>query len=107
MALLAFPIEPSTPNQRMDFALDGTRYVFEFRWNDRDQAWFMSMFDEQESPIMESVKITLGSIIGSHYVDPRKPPGPIFAADLSNLNQEAGIDDLGERVQVYYSEVDA
>lgn len=48
-----------TPNQRQRVTLDGTEYVLKFRWRERTQGWYISIYhaDESETPIVEGRRL--------------------------------------------------
>lgn len=100
--VLTLPFVPSIPFYQFSTTLDGVNYNFNVRWNTRDGAWYFDLSDDQENLIIAGVKIVLGVALARRSTDPRMPPGVFFAGDVTNSGTDAGIDDLGARVQVYY-----
>lgn len=98
----ALPLIPSEPNYRLGTQLDGTQYVIDCRWNSRAEAWYLDVLDANADPIRTGIKIVLGAALGARCTDPRFPQGLFLASDLSGQGREAGLDDLGVRVFVYY-----
>lgn len=96
------PVQPSVPFQTFGTVLDGIQYVLNFRWNGRAGAWYMDVLDEDEDPIRQGIAVVLGAALGRRCVDPRYPPGVIYAVDTSGTGRDAGIDDLGSRVLLYF-----
>ena len=96
------PLVPSLPNYRFGTALDGVQYIFDFRWNSRDEAWYMAISSEDGTLIRTGIKVVLGIALGGRVADSDFPTGAFFALDLSNAGVEATLDDLGERVAVVY-----
>ena len=103
MAYQQLPLVPSTPNYRFATTLDGTSYVFDVRWNARDEAWYLDVYDQNETLIRAGVKIVLGALLGRRSVDPAFPDGLLIATDLSGEGREATFDDLGTRVVVIFT----
>lgn len=104
------PFEPSIPNYRFSTTLLSQTYVFDVRWNARDDAWYFDILDSANSPILHGVKIVLGALLGGRCVDPRFPAGRFMACDMTDSGTEAKYDDLGVRVLIYfmsYDEIDA
>lgn len=93
---------PSIPNSRFSTALSGTQYIIVQRWNARDGAWFFDLLAEDETPIAYGIKIVLGVLLGGRNVNDEFPLGVFEAHDLTGSGVEAGLDDLGTRVVVYY-----
>lgn len=102
MATVSLPIEPSNPWQEFGCALSGEQFNFLLRWNARDEAWYLDVLRENGEAIREGIKVVLGVLLGGRVVDPEFPPGVLQAVDLTNAGGEATLDDLGDRVQIYY-----
>lgn len=83
--------------------LDGRVYVFEFRWNHRDGAWYMAIRTEQGEPLI-SRKVVVGFPLTSRSRDVRLFPGEIIAVDTSGEKSDPGLGELGNRVQILYFE---
>jgi hypothetical protein len=98
------PFAPSIPFQKFGLMLAGTQYIIRGRWNSREDrnrgAWIMDIHEEDETPIITGVKIVLGLPLGRRCKHSLFRRGIIVATDLSDLGQDARLDDLGTRVQV-------
>lgn len=103
---LRLPIDAVAPNYRMGISLDDTPYIFDVRWNERDTAWYLDIYDAVEDPIRLGIKIVLGTILGVRCLDARLPLGTLLAVDLSGAGVDATIDDLGTRVVLFYFAAD-
>ncbi len=99
---VVLPLIPSVPHYDVGVTLDGTPYIVEVHWNDRDSSWFFSLLDDEGDPIFAGRKIVLGTPIGHRCRDARKPPGAFLVQDLAGTDRDATIDDLGVRVMVVY-----
>ncbi len=89
-------------NYRVTTLIDGTEYIFDVRWNERDSAWYFDISDAEGSLILAGTKIMLGSPLGRRSVDPRYPNGIFSASDLSGADEDATYTDLGTRVVVFF-----
>jgi len=96
------PLIPSVPFYTFGVDLEDLTYLIEMRWNGRDLAWYMSIMEEDETPIRMGIKVVLGTFLGRRSVNPLFPPGLLAAVDLTGQGQDATLDDLGTRVVVYY-----
>lgn len=96
------PVKPSIGHQEFTTTLASVPYLFQFRWNARDEAWYMNVREVDLTPIVLGAKIVLGCFIGrrSQHVLFRR--GVIVAHDITYQHQEAGYDDIGKRVIVKY-----
>lgn len=98
------PLIPSEPFYTFGVDLEDTSYLIEMRWNGRDVpgAWYMSIMEEDGTPIRMGIKVVLGTFLGRRSVNAKFPPGLLVAIDLTGKGQDATLDDLGTRVVVYY-----
>lgn len=94
------PFKPSIPDYRMGVAIDQAQYTFEVRWNDRDKSWYFNMLEADGTPIIHGVRIVLGMYLGRRSLHDFFQHNVLIAIDTSNQGREAGLDDLGTRVQV-------
>lgn len=101
--MLDLPIEQNSSHFRFRTELDGATYTFEFRWNDRWDAWLMSIGDAEGNPVASGVRVVINMPLVSHLSDPRLPPGVLMAIDTTGQNLDAGYQDLGRRVPLMYT----
>jgi hypothetical protein len=94
--------EPTTPHYRFGTVIDGVQYIIDARWNGRDGAWYFDLLLSDETIILSGIKIVLGALLGSRSANASAPAGYFFAGDSSGDNRDAGLDDLGHRVFVYF-----
>lgn len=104
MATLILPAHHDAPFYDFEVDLEGRAYAFEFRWNERAAAWFMTVRDSLGNVLAAGRKVVLGAGLLGRTPDPRLPPGGVVAIDTSGRDQEAGRYDLGERVVIAYFE---
>lgn len=102
MSVHLIPLVPSNPDYDMNVTLDGIRYIMHVYWNDRDAAFYFDMFAADRTPIATGIKITLGCYLGRTTQAAPFNAGVIIAMDTYGNDIDAGIDDLGARVQMYY-----
>jgi len=86
--------------------LDGVSIYMQFRWNDRDQSWILSLSSESGELLVGCIRLVNNwDLLASHRSDPRIPPGSLFAWAQTDSDVDAGKGELGGRVGVYYLEV--
>lgn len=109
MADSELPIDSVLPYYEMGTTIEGRNYLFNMRWNEWDQSWYFDLLDPdvvnddgEAEPIVSGIKVVLGAQLGRRSTDPRMPNGSIFASDLSGAGKEAGRNDLGTRVKLYF-----
>ena len=97
-------------------ALNGTSYRFDVQWNERTAIWLFDLYlADSDTPLVVGLPILLGGdILGAYrYLG----IGGLFAVDMdANMQKgapadteenvlasdDAGVDDLGSRVRVFY-----
>lgn len=96
------PFEPGIPEQRLEIALNDVPYALRVRWNTRDAAWYLDVYEQDgKQPIAHSVKLVLGTLFGRSSMHPLFQGG-LFMVDSSSTGVEAGLNDLGGRVRLWY-----
>lgn len=100
------PFQPSIGNYRFGCAIAGAQYIFDVRWNARDNggagAWYFDVSEIDETSIIRGVKVVLGTYLGRSSKHHLFSDGVFVAADLSGQQKEPGFDDLGVRVSIVY-----
>lgn len=84
--------------------LEGRVYEFRFSWNTRTEAWYLSIYTRDGSPIIEGIAITCGVDLLRGSVVAGKPPGLLIAIPTDGSTARPAIAGLGSRVQLYYRE---
>lgn len=102
MAVQVLPNVVNVPHYSFQTDLDNVTFRFEFRWNDRASAWFMSISDVNGVELLSSRRIVVGFPLLTRFRDPRLPAGDLNAIDTTGNDEEAGINDLGGRVKLLY-----
>ena len=101
------PLSPGIPAYRVATALGDIGYVFDVRWNHRDECWYLDAFeDDGVTVIFYGVKIVLGAHLGRIHRHALVTDGALIAYDTSRQLIDAGLDDLGSRVVVVYVPAD-
>jgi len=96
----ALPLVASIPNYRFSTTIDNITYLIDARWNTRDNAWYLDFLEDDETPIVNGVKIVLGMYLGRWVNHILFNTGVFVATDTSGKGREATLDDLGTRVVV-------
>ncbi|MDR0233588.1 MAG: hypothetical protein LBI31_02090 [Zoogloeaceae bacterium] len=88
------------PAQVFQTELDGRRLEFTALWNDRSNVWTMDIADAITGEVLaKSLPIVLGQDILAAY---NFGLGALVAVDTGNTGMDAGPDDLGQRVKVWW-----
>lgn len=83
---------PTAPNGAQSWTqrteLDGHEYVLTFNWNTRSQAWFFSLADTDETPILDGKKITANTDLLGYVQSPARPQGQLIATEVSGADTD-------------------
>lgn len=104
MTTVIIPTETNDPRFEIRVALTGDEFVFQFVWNERDDHWYVSLFDALLSPIFLGHKYVIGDALLRYVRFPRRPAGELMVIDMAKTDKDAGFDDIGKRVLLVYSD---
>jgi len=104
MAVLRLPIDSTDPHARQLVELEGSTYAIETDWNDRDQAWFCSIYTNEGTALITGYRLVIGALPIRRVVGDTRPPGEIQVVDTAGGYVDPGRDDLGSRVILLYWE---
>lgn len=84
--------------------LDGKQYIFEFRYNQRENTWYFSVELPDGTALVNGVKVVCGIPLLARVADVRLPPGYIMARANGTDASPPGMGELGEdkRVTLLY-----
>lgn len=80
--------------------LVGSTFTVELRYNDRDERYYLGLFDEDGAAIATSIKVVLDQPLLSRVTDPRRPLGEFFAVDVGG--GQPTLDTLGDGVDLVF-----
>lgn len=100
--MIVLPFVPSVPFYRFATVINDQNYNLDVKWNARDSAWYFDISTETDTVIRRGIKVVLGAYLGRVSTDPLFENGAIVALDTSGAQRDAGLDDIGTRVQVLY-----
>ena len=104
MAIFKLPLSSEFPKFRFTTELDNETFIFSFRLNERMNRWIMNIFDATEIPLIMGLPVLLGTVFYDQFKNPALPKGLLFAINPESANVEAGSEDLGKSVFIFYSD---
>lgn len=83
--------------------LEGVEYLLQFAWSAREEAWYLTIADQDGNPLAQSLKLVLNVRLLRRFTSAALPPGVLFLADFTGT----GLDmtqptDLGVGYQLAY-----
>lgn len=103
MATVKIPLRNDLPWYSLSVELSGKTYGLELRWNEVAAAWFLSLSDASNVAIVSGLRLVIGWPLAKRYADARLPPGTFVAIDTTGKGLDPTRNDLGTRVELYYS----
>lgn len=103
MAAVEIPIVPDLPHFDFQVELDAITYTLELRWNERDEAWYLSVLTAEEEPLLLGRKVVVGAPLWARFRTAGLPPGDVVAVDTQGTDTDPGLEDLGRRVRLIYT----
>lgn len=82
--------------------LDGTEYRVTLRWNERAERWLFDLETVEGDPILLGSAVLTDLTLADETQDPRLPAGTFFVLDTRDEGLDAGLDDIGDRVEITY-----
>ena len=104
MSVLIVPTSQTDTLYEQVTILDGREYVLKFDWSTREEAWYFSIYDQDEVALATNIKLVISLPLLYRETNKALPPGLLMAVDLSGDDAEAGVSDLGTRVALLYEE---
>lgn len=100
---IEIPLPLDTPLFTMRTTLDGTEYLFELDYCEREFRWYLSIFDTSGNALATGVKLIADWPLLHQYVNPALPKGILMSVDDSPQGGEPpDFQALGRRVKLYY-----
>lgn len=105
MALLVIPTIPEEPYYRQKTNLEGREFLLSFSYNQRIDRWYLSIYDEEETPLLLGLKLVANWPLLRHYrYDTRLPPGELMALTTDGSTAPPTLTELGpgRRAELVY-----
>jgi hypothetical protein len=107
MATLLIPTS-ANPYYSERVKLDGRDYLLRFSYNEREERWYLSLYDDAEDPLILGIKLLTNWELLQHYhADPRVPPGELWVMDTTGNDDPPTLNELGvgKRCELTYFSV--
>jgi hypothetical protein len=105
MASISLPFLVSETNYRLACPVEDIQLYFDVRWNSRDLAWYLDIYESDDTPVAINVKVVLGTQLGNLSKHEFFSTHKMLAIDTSGEGRDAGFDDLGSRILVVIQHV--
>lgn len=89
------------PSYVESVVLESVVYEFEFNWNSRAEAWFLTISRDDET-LVAGVKIVDNFELIGRFSNVKLPRGLLLTLDIQNINRPPGRYELGSAVKLAY-----
>lgn len=97
------PVFPGEPLYQERVRLEDRDYIFRFDWSNREKRFYVSIFDQDEEPLLQGLKVTPNwDLLSRHHSNPIVPSGSLIPVDLESGGVPPTFDDFGVRVRMFY-----
>ena len=106
MATYGIPIEDASDLGNFDLTvdLDGSDYQLVFRFNNREDFWYLDILDAAGNEIRSGLKCVVNWPVLRTCRDQGRPPGELMVLDARPEPEETGLDNLGSIALLTYEE---
>lgn len=102
MAVVTLPVRSDYPHYDFSVELDSRTYVLEFRWNERDGGWYLSISADDGEVLLSARKVTVDWPLTAQVRHVKMFKGELFAVDTTGQGKDPLEDDFGKRVVLLY-----
>lgn len=102
--ILELPCRQDLFAYSFECSLDGATYTLGFRWSSRAQAWYWSLIDQNDQPVVQGRRVVVNWPLLRNVANVNAPLGEFYAIDTSGTDVEPGLTELGQRVKFIYVE---
>jgi hypothetical protein len=97
------PVNFNSPDFQMRTELDGRIYTLRFIYNERAERFTLSIGDESGAEIVSGIAVVSNFPLLNRFLDPRLPPGVLFALDTTDSGLDPTADTFGSEVVLVYA----
>lgn len=107
MALLEMPLVFGLYDYEERVIVEGTQYLFRFRWNTAAQSWYLDLSDADGVLILAGRRCLADVRLLEQFGHLAVPPGVLLAFDTTTKQVDPQLNDFGTRVLLLYDEAGA
>jgi len=102
MAIDRLPTSTDVPYYEFEVELDDVEFKLEFRYNDRDDAWYMTVLDPEDVVLRAGIRVVLSWALLRLWADTTRPGGDIISVNQGSVLVPPTLTQLGAEVVLNY-----
>lgn len=84
--------------------LDGENYEFRFKYNSREERWYLDLLDNEGNVVRAGMKVVVNWPVLLRMMELNRPPGEILFINTQDRAEDPGLDELGVDAVLTYVE---
>ena len=104
MALLKLPVRSDLKAYEFQVDLDNAAFTLKYRFNERLGRWTMDIATNVGADILTGLPLLTDVPLTDQFRFEELPPGRFILVDKTGENKNAGAEDLGNDVLMFYEE---
>jgi hypothetical protein len=105
MAIVKIPFTTDFPWWDQEVVIDNNTYTLEFKYNERNDYWSMSIYDRLQTLIIAGIRLTVGINLIARYALPEAPQGELLLVNIDKSYIRADSQAIGKQSLLFYNEV--
>jgi len=102
MAVDRLPTSTILPYYENEVELDGVEYRLEYRYNDRDDAWYLTIRDAEDTLLRAGIRIVNSWQLLRLWAEATRPAGEIVSVNQGKVEAPPTLQQLGAEVVLNY-----
>lgn len=107
MAVFQLPTSTTDSFYVFEIELDGVLFRLEFKFNERDEAWYLNILDVNDNQLRSGLRVVTDWALLIRWQDiETRPAGEMIAVAQGDIARPALLTELGEQVILTYLDAD-
>lgn len=102
MSVFVLPTSVTSANYTFTVDLDGVEFQLSFKFNERDDAWFLTILDVNGNVLRAGLKIVNEWFLLRLWQDSTAPAGELIPVNQGEVSAPPTLKQLGEEVLLTY-----
>lgn len=102
MTVEQIPNSVDVPYYEFEIDLDGVEFKLQFQYNDRDDAWYLSVLDTDDTMLRAGIKVVNSWSLLRLWASESAPAGDIVSVSQGDLSAPPTLNQLGAEVLLQY-----
>jgi len=102
MAITRLPTSTTLPYYEFEIELDGVEFKLEFRFNGRDDSWYLTILDGEDTILRGSIRVVNSWVLLRLWAEATRPDGEIISVNQGKVLAPPTLNQLGAEVVLTY-----